>query len=633
MRFHLSTTASLAAGALLLAPAASAQIARDAVRLNTTGLNLNGDNSIHGAVCATDGRDFYAAWTDQFGTNEFTQDIYFARSTDDGRTWSAPLRIDTGDMPNEYDSDFPKMAVADNGNIVVIWEERRDAEANGSASEDVFYNVSTDGGLTWLPAAQPLNSLSAGSNVTSDIDRIWISSDGNTFHVTWEEDSTLTPSPGGSEEVFYVRSADGGLTWSAPVDIQGGNFAADVDEPKVEASNGVAIIAYIDVNNDTVVHRSIDDGVTWSGPILVDTDTSGNADEAILDFKGDTVCVAWTEDWSTPGGEGVHCAVSTDAGATWRPEVVLSVQQEGIAGSDADSPKVVVQSANDIFVVYDEDSLAIQAGNPGGSGGNECYVSFTNDGGMTWTKDVPLNFGQVANRPYVVATSDVVVAWIEHNPNGQNIPAFIYSDDRGATWSQAFETPNAGPDIDEGAPRDEGVYVVISELTNTVVATHMDRPTGANEIYSSSFEIPITTGTNYCPSLPNSTGTGASMFAQGSRFVADNNLTLRALDLPQNAFGFFLVSQTQGLSAMPGGSQGNLCLGGSIGRYVGPGQIQNSGTVGEIELAIDLTQTPQPTGLVSITAGQTWNFTAWFRDAVGATSTSNFADGLSIDFQ
>ncbi|MDC1043609.1 hypothetical protein OAQ71_00120 [bacterium] len=34
----------------------------------------------------------------------------------------------------------------------------------------------------------------------------------------------------------------------------------------------------------------------------------------------------------------------------------------------------------------------------------------------------------------------------------------------------------------------------------------------------------------------------------------------------------------------------------------------------------------------SIQAGETWNFTAWHRDAVGGTTTSNFTDGLEVVF-
>jgi hypothetical protein len=139
-------------------------------------------------------------------------------------------------------------------------------------------------------------------------------------------------------------------------------------------------------------------------------------------------------------------------------------------------------------------------------------------------------------------------------------------------------------------------------------------------------------GTNYCTAVPNSTGSAASMSATGSASTASNNLVLAASSLPQNAFGFFLTSLTQGFVANPGGSLGNLCLGGSIGRYVGPGQIQNSGAGGAIALAVDLSQHPTPTGFVSVQAGETWNFTAWYRDSVGGAAVSNFADGSEIVF-
>ncbi len=76
-----------------------------------------------------------------------------------------------------------------------------------------------------------------------------------------------------------------------------------------------------------------------------------------------------------------------------------------------------------------------------------------------------------------------------------------------------------------------------------------------------------------------------------------------------------------------------LCLTGSIGRYVGPGQIRNSGATGEFSLALNLTQHPTPSGFVSVLAGDTWNFTAWYRDAVGGVATSNFTNGRSILFQ
>ena len=66
----------------------------------------------------------------------------------------------------------------------------------------------------------------------------------------------------------------------------------------------------------------------------------------------------------------------------------------------------------------------------------------------------------------------------------------------------------------------------------------------------------------------------------GSAVVAANSLALTADSLPLNAFGFFLVSQTQGTVPNPGGSQGNLCLGGQIARFSKQiGATSSTGTV------------------------------------------------------
>ena len=140
-------------------------------------------------------------------------------------------------------------------------------------------------------------------------------------------------------------------------------------------------------------------------------------------------------------------------------------------------------------------------------------------------------------------------------------------------------------------------------------------------------------GTNYCIANPNSQGTEGRMSASGSLTVSDNDLTVTASMISPLSFGFFIVSRSEGFVANPGGSEGNLCLGGAIGRYVGPGQIQNSGTAAEINLLLDLTMVPQPLGFQSVAPGDTWSFQLWYRDTdSGGAPTSNFTDGLRLMF-
>jgi hypothetical protein len=143
-----------------------------------------------------------------------------------------------------------------------------------------------------------------------------------------------------------------------------------------------------------------------------------------------------------------------------------------------------------------------------------------------------------------------------------------------------------------------------------------------------------TLGTRYCsPPVLNSLAHPGTLFVTGSAVASQNDVTLHASNLPLNAFGFFLCSRTQAQIAQPGGSLGVLCVGGSIGRYVGPGQVKNGGTGGSFRLDIDLAAMPQPSQPVAAAPGETWNFTAWYRDSVGGATVSNFTDAVGVTFQ
>jgi len=137
-------------------------------------------------------------------------------------------------------------------------------------------------------------------------------------------------------------------------------------------------------------------------------------------------------------------------------------------------------------------------------------------------------------------------------------------------------------------------------------------------------------GTQFCtPAQTNSSGGNASLSALGNYYVAENEMMLKASNMPAQQFGYFLVGSSAASIAITG-SQGILCIGGNIGRYNRTGQIQATGTSGDFELVIDPSQLPTVPSL-AVMPGETWHFQAWFRDQ-NPTSTSNFTDGLMIQF-
>lgn len=136
-------------------------------------------------------------------------------------------------------------------------------------------------------------------------------------------------------------------------------------------------------------------------------------------------------------------------------------------------------------------------------------------------------------------------------------------------------------------------------------------------------------GTSYCgPAALNSTGAAAAMAMRGSTSAAINDLELMASDLPRLSIGYFVGSQSQGFAAAPGGSQGNLCLGGSIARFID--SAETAGADGEIRYHVDLASVPL-SPVVAVQAGESWSFQLWYRDA-NPQPTSNFTDGVELLF-
>ena len=81
----------------------------------------------------------------------------------------------------------------------------------------------------------------------------------------------------------------------------------------------------------------------------------------------------------------------------------------------------------------------------------------------------------------------------------------------------------------------------------------------------------------------------------------------------------------------PGGSQGTLCLGGSVSRFVSGATTANVG--GRMEFDLDMQAFPTPqSGIVTLQPGDRWIFQVWYRDA-NPTTTSNFSAAVSVTFR
>ncbi len=81
-------------------------------------------------------------------TESDSLDIMFARSTDKGKTWDPPIRINDDSRADDLQW-FGTMSVAPNGRIDVVWLDTRASPATVISA--LYYSYSIDGGVNWSP--------------------------------------------------------------------------------------------------------------------------------------------------------------------------------------------------------------------------------------------------------------------------------------------------------------------------------------------------------------------------------------------------------------------------------------------------------------------------------------------------
>ena len=157
-----------------------------------------------------------------------------------------------------------------------------------------------------------------------------------------------------------------------------------------------------------------------------------------------------------------------------------------------------------------------------------------------------------------------------------------------------------------------------------------------------------------CDVTTNSGGTPATLYANGSRAVADNNLSLTVAGLPTAGTTAFLfnafLAPGQSLVTVPnptpGGGPaagGDVCIaGGTFGRHVFGSDVF-IGTSGTFSITVDLTDVPSPRDGVSfpnpghystaVLSGETWYWQCWYRDQAVGVGESNFSESIAITFQ
>lgn len=138
----------------------------------------------------------YLVWAQRFDNRRTTEWILFSRSTDHGKTWSAPVSLseqpEDANPTTDYIAYIPCVAVNKAGVIAVTWYDRRGLPGNGYPNLkgwNVRLRVSTDGGVNWHPSVQ-INSQPCTGNLTGWHTAGLCADAAGRFHPAWIDDRT-----------------------------------------------------------------------------------------------------------------------------------------------------------------------------------------------------------------------------------------------------------------------------------------------------------------------------------------------------------------------------------------------------------------------------------------------------------
>lgn len=304
---------------------------------------------------AVSGSTIHVVWEDR--RDGPSEDIYYNRSTDNGSTWMpAATRIDLGDVPGDAVSSGPSLVV-DGSFVYVVWSDLRGSPANPFQQRpDIYFNGSSDAGISWAGAAVQLDTDGVASSTSFDAK---VGASGSSVYVIW-----LDLRPGPSADVYFNRSLDAGASWLASdIRIDVGDLPAGSQslDASLAAQGSSVYIAWQDHRNgdgDVYFNRSLDSGGSWLNlPLRLDLGdppgASGVAEPTIA-AEGSRVFVAWN-DYRHPapplGSSDIMVNRSLDSGSSWLAQEIRVNTGTPVGDGAALNPSLAISNGS-LHVVW-----------------------------------------------------------------------------------------------------------------------------------------------------------------------------------------------------------------------------------------------------------------------------------------
>lgn len=351
----------------------------------------------------------------------------------------ARLNLDAGDARQGG----PMLRIGHDGRIYTAWVDFRENEGG-----DVYLRTSDDGGASFSPERLVYGGgmVPAGRGRGADL---VVAPDG-TIHMIW-----LAMTGPATTDVQYVRSTDGGISFSAPRAIVGDDGGAAQDFPSIAVDSGGALtIAWIDGRDkkrgdddfdQIYVTRSTDGGVSFDAPRRASVLPGGRGGSCeccntstAVSRDGD-IHIAFRA--NIDNVRDVHLIRSTDGGATFDTAIRMPSESWNIFACPMAGPVVGVDINGTAHVLWKDNRTSAK-------GKQYLYYAALWSGMETPTRDRPLTLDATrTNYPTIDFLPSGAMAIAFENYDGTaNRAAYYASGDGGNSFEMLAETaPGTDP--------------------------------------------------------------------------------------------------------------------------------------------------------------------------------------------
>lgn len=328
------------------------------------------------------------------------------------QTLSAQLQLfESLNLSNEYGPSREQQLAQDDNSLYLVWNNWG----------DIRFRKSDNGGLNWAGKLTLYTGTDYGANYP-----VVAASQGKVYVAYYRNTS-------GNSQIFMVRSTNNGQSFGNEIQVTNAIRGAIV--PQIAASGDTVVIAYedrdINYKYQIFLIRSVNGGLSWSAPVQV-TNTTSAARWVALAMRGQEIYLFWNEQ---TGSNYDHLdlmfAKSTNFGQTFSPAVNISNNQAYNARLKArvidNSIYVAVQAKADPL---QSDIFLYRSHNLGQTW--ESPLNLSQNSGNSSRPELWVERNSPGNhRIYVV--------WSDKTYSANERAYLRVSNDHGSSWSQLYQ--------------------------------------------------------------------------------------------------------------------------------------------------------------------------------------------------